>query len=336
MAEAERHLALGSETVVTFQRQVDSVSQRQVYQLPSLTEHINHSGKYTRPRVHLAEGLFLSPELISYSEKEYGGRPESFTFMAQPGHRLGREKSHNEVFFGKLLSHWHANGNLHEAQVAVKPTKNHAALLGELAMFQYLNDLGMPTFTPTSFLVPENDGTSHLLTRFEKPIATMDTVEWDELETAEKWLQLDSAVKTMALLHSELLFHGDLEFKNVGFDERGELIIIDPELMVSALEMAEIASQGSNAEEVRTAQIRLKQSMSNDFTSVCRSIDEFIITSLPMNERPKNDAAKFKLYARHLFRPYEASLQDSHSLYLPELLSAYEKVFQEHKLRSRQ
>ena len=131
--------------------------------------------------------------------------------------------------------------------MAVKPTKNQAALLGELAMFQYLEELGMPTFKPTSFLFTDTTKANHLLTRFEKPISTMDTVEWEELEADEKWFQLDFAVKTLALLHSELLFHGDLEFKNVGFDERGDLIIIDPELMVSALEMAEIISQGRDS-----------------------------------------------------------------------------------------
>ena len=335
MVEAERHLALGSETVERFQDQVGSISRYQVQILPNLTEHVNHSGKYTRPKVSLTPGIYLSPGIISFAEDNYGARPDSFTFMTQPGHRLGREKSHNEVFFGKLLSHWESEEAILESQVAVKPTKNRAALLGELAMFQYLEELGMPTFQPTSFLLTETTEATHLLTRFEKPVATMDTVEWDELESEEKWMQVDFAVKTMALLHSELLFHGDLEFKNVGFDERGDLIIIDPELMVSALEMAEIVSQGRDSREVNSAEIRLKQSMSNDFTSVCKSIDEFIIASFPVAQRPNNDAAKFKLYARHLFRPYVASLKDSHSLYLPELLSAYEKVLHEHKQRSR-
>ncbi|MDL2341550.1 MAG: hypothetical protein QFB87_00520 [Patescibacteria group bacterium] len=337
MAEIERDLGLRSQTIDTFQSEISTVQAHRIFSLPDVTEHINHTGKYTRPDIKLASGLFLNRTDTEEALTDYGAKPDAYSFITQHGHRLGREKSHNEVFFGKLLSHWHDDEpGCSESQVAVKPTKNRAALLGELAMFQYMRKLDIPTFEPTAFLVAANGGTDHLLTRFEKPVATMDTVEWQELGTPEKWDQLEFAVNTMALLHSELLFHGDLEFKNVGFGEKGDLIVIDPELTISSLAMAEVAETSSDPSEVAAAQLRIKQSMSTDFTSVCLSIDEFIISSLPARDRPDTNAAKFRSYARHLFRPYKEGLIERRSPHLEQLLIAYEKVFADHKLRSRE
>ena len=337
MADSERDLALRAQTISTFQEDLQAIAPHTTYSLPDLTSHINHAGKYTRPNIKLGSGLFLSPDASGDSESNRPAKADAFSFLTQPGHRLSREKSHNEVFFGKLLLHWHSDSlGYAESQVAIKPTKNRAAILGELAMFQYLKQKNLPTFDPTGILLSPSGHSDHLLTKFEKPVATMDTVEWRDLETQEKWLQVDFAVQTMALLHSELLFHGDLEFKNVGFGDRGDLIIVDPELTVSSLEMADIAQSSSNEKEIELAQLRIKQSMSTDFTSVCLSIDEFIISSLPGDERPLTSASKFKSYARYLFRPYREALIEAGSPYLPQLLIAYEKVFQEHKQRSRE
>lgn len=336
MAERDQDLSVHFNVINDFQTDVNALRSHRIYPLPDLTSHINHSGKFTRPSIKLGSGLFLDTNASGLPAVSDGGKPDAFTFMAQPGHRLGRERSHNVVFFGKLLSHWHNSpGKQLETQVAVKPTKNRAALLGELAMFQYLRQLDIPTFTPNAFLVTDSKTSDHLLSIFEKPVATMDTVEWGELEDDEKWLQLDFAVQTMVTLHSNLLFHGDLEFKNVGFGEQGDVIIIDPELTVSALEMAEVAASPSDVDEVKIAQLRIKQSMGADFTSVCGSVDEFVLSSIDTDNRPRTDAAKFKIYAKHIFRPYRESLIDANPPYLAELLAAYEKVFQDHKQRSR-
>lgn len=335
MADGERNLALSSQTIDAFQDQIGLVQSYQIHNLPDLREHINHAGKYTRPSIKLGTGLFLDKTVVPvHPEHEHSNL---FSFLAQPGHRLGREKSHNEVFFGKMLSdNAPPFAGTTEAQVAVKPTKNQAALLGELAMFQYLNELKIPTFQPTGLLVSKPNEPDYLLTKFQKPVATMDTVEWDELDTPEKWLQLGFAVETMALLHSNMLFHGDLEFKNVAFGERGDMIVVDPELTVSSLEMAAVAETSRDSEAVARAQLRIKQSMSNDFTSVCKSIDEFIISALPPMERPKSSAAKFKTYARHLLRPYRQAIVEINSEHTRELLTAYETMFQDHKQRSRE
>lgn len=337
MVHSERELALDSSILENFQVAVADISAQQVYALPDFTDLVNHTGRYTRPNVRLANGLFLSNTVLAQGADASLLRPDSFLFNVQPGHRLGREKSHNEVFFGKLIySRPDSFVTVNEAQVAVKPTKTKAAMIGELAMFQYLTKLGIPTFEPTAILNAEANKQDYLLTKFEKPVATMDTVEWKELDIDEKWLQLDFAVKTMALLHSKLLFHGDLEFKNVAFGERGDLIVVDPELTISSLAMAQTAVEKGGFEEGRLAQLRIKQSMSTDFTSVCTSIEEFIISSLPANKKPHTSAAHFKNYARHLFRPYKEALIDADSDFMPQLLAAYDTVFQEHKQRSRQ
>ena len=337
MVKGERDLALDSTILDNFKTAITDIGEQQVYGLPDFTEYVNHTGKYTRPSLRLASGIFISNMLPADSSGAQRLKPTAFSFNVQPGHRLGREKSHNEVFFGKLISsRADTSSTARESHVAVKPTKTREAMIGELAMFQYLIKLGIPTFEPTAILSSSVKKQDYLLTKFEKPVATMDTVEWKELDVDEKWLQLDFAVKTMALLHSKLLFHGDLEFKNVGFGERGDLIVVDPELTVSSLEMAQTAAEQDGFEAGRLAQIRIKQSMSTDFTSVCTSIEEFIIGSMPSAKKPHNPAARFKNYARHLFRPYREALIDSGSDFLPQLLAAYETVFQEHKQRSRQ
>ena len=93
MVEAERHLALGTQTVETFQDQIKSIGQDRVFVLPNLTEYVNHVGKYTRPRVSITPGIYLSPDLIDFAENNHGSRPESFTFMTQPGHSRSGEIS---------------------------------------------------------------------------------------------------------------------------------------------------------------------------------------------------------------------------------------------------
>ncbi len=291
------------------------------YPLANLTDEVNHSGLYTRPGLDLPPGIYLDETLLT------GTSTVEATFKLQPGSRLGREDSHNFVFFGQLNF-----GNGREQAVAIKPTDERNETLGELAMTQYIKSIGLPTFKPVGVLgTPEKN---YLLTAFEDPVATMDTVDWEQLDTDEKWIQLDYAIDTLVCLHGELLFHGDAFFRNIGFGETGDLIIVDPELTVSARNLYDVA-KGDDLIAASRAVQRIKQSMSTDFTSVCTSIDIFILKTIPKAERPRRDPARLKLYKRVLFEPYKNRLLEGDSMYKDVLMEAYGLTMLERKQRAK-
>jgi hypothetical protein len=341
MDRGPNSLAVQPELITNFIDGLEAIKSYQVYPMIDLSGEVNHNGRYSRPNIKLGAGLFIDKEALAVDSggPTPGSKPAAFSFQVQPGHRLGREASHNQVFFGKLLVHgMYANGMATETQIAIKPTKNREALLGELAMEQHLCSLDIPTFAPRGFLTTAASATNqdYLLTRFEKRVATMDTVEWRALDDHEKWEQLDFAVATLSLLHSYMLFHGDLEFKNVAFGETGDLIIVDPELMVSTLAIGEAALQ-SNRDEVGQRLLEsIKRCMASDFTSVCNSIDQFIFHTMPQSERPTTEETKFRLYNRYLFKPYKEDLLKLGSEYLPVLLQAYDIMLRERKQRIRE
>lgn len=335
------NLAVQPETISHFLEDLVGVEPHQVYGLPDLTKEVDHGGRYsTRPKTKLSEGIFIDRTALAHDAGvlQLDAKPRGFGFDVQPGLRLGREASHNQVFFGKLLLRGVYDGaGLIETHVAIKPTVNRAALLGELAMFQHMRSLSdIPTFEPFGYLATAPTRPDYLLTRFEKRIATMDTIEWNDLDDAEKWEQLGFAVATASLLHSNMLFSGDLEFKNVAFGETGDLKIIDPELMVSAAAVGEIALTSKNDEERARAVQTIKRKISVDMTSLCTSIDQFILTTLVPPERHYKDVTKLKRYKHYLFEPYERALKDHGSPYLPVLLEAYALMLSERKQRAQE
>jgi hypothetical protein len=331
----ERDLALSGQLVSDFQNGVMTTPGTSIYRLPDLSQHINHAGKYTRPAVTLRPGFFIDHGVLGLDEIGPNSMPDTLGFLTQPGNRLGREDSHHHVFFGKLQME---NGsNLTEAQVAIKPfdANRRDALLGELAMFQYLNGLNIPTFQPAGVLALGPEKSDHLLTLFDGPVATMDTIDWYELDTDEKWLQLGYAIDTAVELQSKMLFHGDLEFKNVAFDETGQRRIVDPELMISARDIGETILSRPDDPERQRAMHRLKQLLSSEFTAICSSIRQFIFRNMPLDERPANEAAEFKEFNRHLFRPHREALEQIDSPYIPVLLEAFDTMVHEKKQQAR-
>lgn len=339
MSNNPNSLAVQPERITNFMVGLEAIEGYQVYNLPDLSGLVNHKGFFSRPKVKLGSGLFIDKE--SFARDSAGpapdSKPDAFSFQVQPGHRFGREASHNQVFFGKLLvSGMYSDGMKAETQVAIKPTENRGALLGELAMLQYMRALNIPTFEPRGFLATNVSKHDHLLTRFEKQVATMDTVDWRELNNGEKWGQIDFAVATLSLLHSHMLFHGDLEFKNVAFGETGDLIIVDPELTVSTAEIGEVALHANNDAAAQRALETITRNMSSDFTSVCNSIDQFIFHTMPPQKRPAAETDKFKAYSRYLFKPYKEALQEQGSSYLTVLVKAYDAMLRERKIRARE
>lgn len=322
------------ELIEQFQADVNQISVEEVYPLPDLSDRINHNAKYAKTGVILEPGLYLdSAETLSKSTHE----PDtSLWFQPQPAHRLTREDSHNKVFFGRLGIVPEENTDSH-IQIAVKSMDNSRAerLTGELAMFQYIGRLSLSTFRPAGFLVGEK--ASHLLTYFDGPVATMDTVDWQKMTQEEAWSELGKAVDTLTFLHSNMLFHGDPWFRNIAFDETGDTVIIDPELTSSAQELfAMLSGAGMLLDpEEKSALITLVNRMSHDFTNVCSSINQHIMPLLPKGERPRTDEAKFKLYKRHLFEPYKARIKEVDEPTRSVLLRVFDEMMVRKKEQAR-
>lgn len=338
MAGNSLALSERQEVITQFQTELEILSSKDIHVLPDLTAHINHDGTPTLPQPDLPAGLLVAPSLLDPQKSV--SRPDALTFLVQPANRMGRETSHNHVFFGKLLMHhFDEQASSREAQIAIKPmkTKDRAVLLGELAMLQYMNGLQIPTYRPDALLNPQTTEHHHLLTHFNRPIDTMDTIEWEDMDPQEMWGQVGFAIDTLAILHSHLLFHGDFEFKNVGFGETGEAFVVDPEFMKSVLELGVIAAHHKgDSEEAARAIMLISKRMSEDFTNLCRSVNEFILSRVEETGRPKSDIAKFKAYSRHIYKPYRAALVDLGSPHLPVLVQAYEAMIHQKKTMARQ
>lgn len=292
------------ELVEDFQQALEATDPDSTPSIPELVDDLRHDGKFNRVQPGLAPGLYLDPAITQ------PGNVKGFAFQHQPGSRIGREDSHNKVFFGRL---WAIpdDGAERQARIAVKPipADRKEGMLGELALFQYMGRLALPTFAPAGVHISEN-GTNHLLTYFNGPVATMDTVDWAKLPQEEIWDELRFAVDSLSLLHRNMLFHGDLYFRNIGFNERGETVIVDPELTVSAKDaFAELENAPMALDESQQRALnRITQLMNQDFSKVYRSVETSILPLLPGRGRPRNGEARLKLYKKHLLEPYKSEI----------------------------
>lgn len=305
-----------------FQHTLDTANPDFLPAIPELVDDLRHDGKFNRVQPGLAPGLYLDPAIT------VPGNLKGFAFQHQPGSRIGREDSHNKVFFGRLWA-IPEEGAERQARIAVKPipAERKDGMLGELALFQYMGRLALPTFTPAGVHISEN-GTNHLLTYFNGPVATMDTVDWANLPQEEIWNELRFAVDSLALLHSNMLFHGDLYFRNIGFNERGETVIVDPELTVSAKDaFAELESAAMFLDDGQQRSLnRISRLMNQDFSKVFRSVETSILPLLPGRTRPRNGEARLKLYKKHVLEPYKSEISSVDGAVGVTLRRAYDQV----------
>lgn len=335
MTSGTKEMDVFQQVVETFQGNLSQIEQTAVYPLPDLSGELQHHGKYFRiPDDGFKNGLYVDPEHFSLRTLLY--EPANIWFQSQLGKRLGREDSHNHVFFGGVWTEPQDSPDGH-LQVAVKSVeaKNKAGLLGELGAFQYLGKLAVPTFRP-AFMLIHDEGAS-LGTHFDGPVATMDTAEWKKLNVDERWDELMRPVDTMFMLHPNSLFHCDLYFRNVGFYETGDTVIVDPELMVSARDdMEQLADVGAILTDEQNLRLnRIKRLMSQDFSQVCTSVEANILSELPKRDRPRNGEAKLKLYRQHLYEPYKQLLSYSDTPEAAVLLRVYDAMMVDLKQRAR-
>lgn len=318
----ESNLAISDETILAFDDELARFTGDSVIKLPEITSSINHDGQECTPGLDLMPGLYLADQ-YEFTNGDPLKEPIRLSFNVQPSHRLGREVSHNKVFFINLVSKTQNGSKVFiDEQVAVKPVQRAVPLLGELAMFQYLKEVNIPTFQPLGVLLTKNNP-HYLLTRFQQKIDTMDTLDWKEMDYEEKLFQLRYAIDTAVLLHTKLLFHGDLEFKNVGFNEIGEIFVVDPEVMRSGLSVAQSYYESTDDSIKHRHASKISKKMSADFTDICHSIDNFIFADMPENLKLKQDQAKFKVYKHYLFNPYREKIASSGSAHIGLLLEAF-------------
>lgn len=329
--ELAQDTALDMGLVDEFQATIHSLQPHQIYSLPDLTEHINHRGKHKAPEIKLADGLFLDRSQLSAPSGVPEAKPEGFGFILKKALRVGREMSRNKVFMGEVTAEWFEHDHSDSMDVAVKPLVNRKALLGELAMLQYMNSMGIPTFRPTGFIFNKKASRSHLLTEFQGPVETIDTWDWKRMDMGEQWEMFTYSVETAAMLNSSLLFHRDLQPRNIATDDRNRIVIVDPEFTVSALELAETAlsTQDDTVRVFITSEI--KDLMSYELSEICRSAYEYIFECMPWDERPASIVDEFKEYEHHILNPYKEALIRRDSKYLPVLLDAFELVLQERR-----
>lgn len=314
-----------------FQDDLRTVTPGDIFKLPDFRSEIVHTSSYVQVGKSIPRGMYLD---AGDDSRQGIYKPDlGFAFQAQPANRLTREDSHNAVFFGRLWMLPKDSGAEEYTQVAVKSrtTDQKEKLIGEAALFQHIDGLGLETFGVGALMVGAE--MTHLMTYFKGRVATMDTVDWDEATPDEAWFEVGKVVDTMYKLHTNMLFHGDLAFRNVAFDETGNTVIIDPELMTSprkemeALMDANMILDGD--QQIILSKLVLR--MSHEFTEACRSIDSQIIPVLSKRDRPRGSEARLKLYKKHLFEPYRNKVRDA-----PEpIRSVLLRIFDEMMVRKK-
>jgi hypothetical protein len=307
-----------------FQFALSDVRAADIRPLPDLSSQINHDGKTVTPSLP-GQGLYLDQQL------GLGADQAGYAFNLRPGARIGKEDSHNGVFFGPL-----DRDGVNVAEVAVKRNaESPTANLGEIALHQHMQNLGIPTLRPAGILTEGDPLTrSYLMTHAEAPIKTLDGIEWHTLDVEERWLEADKALDIMAMLHPHLLFHNDLDLRNVAFKETGNVVVVDPELMVSALGTADVALSEIAAEDRGPAFNRIVQLLGSDFGSLTQSLEKYIVNTLPLEDRPQNDAAMFKLMRRRVYLPYRARIEEMDTPHRDMLVLAFNEMVSQKKRAS--
>lgn len=320
------------ERLSVFLNDLSSLQPSDAKLLPDLTPQINHEGKDTHYSP-LAPGFYTTTRTIGAIATL---QPNCVATM-EPDDTLkvSREDSRHQVFLGPFSVS--DGSNSYSTKVAVKSQK---AQLKELAMYQLFGSLNIPSFRPFAFIVAEN-GNQHLLTRLRQSVKTIDATEWKILMPEEIWSTASAGVRTMVLLHSHLLFHGDLEFRNVATNDYGNCVVSDPEFTLSLRDVGTgikdvlFARNPSYAEPRDVALDQISRKMGKDFTAISSSIQHHVFRNLPHALRPKDPGNAFKLLEKHLYRPYQSEMAETDAPYAHVALAAFYKLYARRKDEAR-
>lgn len=306
-----------------FERDLTSSYDGRVRVLPPFEDDLKHRGtipinsdKYFR-----VERVYLTSEVTASLGTQ---RVESIGFQPKPFLLHGREWSQRKVFFGNLnIAHQEQGISM---PVAVKPFVPQAFphATHEMGMYRYMDSLGIPTLQVVGMVAIQGasdkykEPLTYVMTKEHRGLTTLDNVEWKTIDKEERWSRLRPAIDTMAHLHAKMLFHGDLEFKNVAYEEEERAFrVVDPEYMVSLRDV--VTPFGNDPLERR----RVVQKMSADFGKLFKSVTEMLL------DKGTDERAAFESIAIHVYLPYAQEIARSDSPYVPVLLAAFDEVLEQ-------
>jgi hypothetical protein len=314
---------------------IERIRKPEALPLPDLTPYLAHEGRETTDlAVHLdgpGDRVFLSDSFYRYVEHDVF--PDRLSFDAQPVLRMGREDSRRQVFFGALRAKWFNSAESEARQIAVTPFPDdetssitRALTFHEVAMYQHLGKLGIPTLEVLGVSVFEKAKSNiggFVVTRLVPDLTTLDTLEWDNMAEDETEQYLGMALDTVAMLNSELAFHGDPRFKNICFGEaKNNIIVADLEFGTSALDVPE---------NIAT----LCKCMAREFTLIRESVNNYIIGSLPRDQRPRDDIERFEFMHNRVYEPYFERLVHIGGPYIDVLTKAYDLFIRQQEASAR-
>lgn len=316
--------------LAAFRSDIAELSLHDIRPLPDFTHYLDHQGREPRfPKIE--PGFYINSKSYSYiANRSPDLRVE---IMPDDAQKITREDSRHQVFLG-YLDFVHDDSVQFEANVAVKATK---AELKELSLYQYMGALGISSFKPFGFIRMKN-GNQHLLTKVRSSVKTIDATEWSLLTPEEMWETARAGVDTMLMMNKNMLFHGDLEFRNVAIGDFAEPVVVDPEFTSSLLEVGnELLLHMDNAKFAQVPEISLcldaiARKMGVDFTALTASTKASIFPALPYAERPRNDAAIFKKLKHHYYDRYKEGLLDLDTPYRQILLRAFDVLLAKRKV----
>jgi hypothetical protein len=304
-------------------------------EMPDLASRVDHTGNIIAPdpQYALESGVYLrrpSPFLREAGDDSAGAGLE---YIAQPLAEMGRKtqigdspstnESHHGTFFGILRTDaddW--PGGQENVAVAIKPMEHNErspvdATLQELAMLEHVADCDLPTLEVLGLIVDNesNIPKSYIITRRNPQIRSLDTLDWsEEAENVDQHLQ--TAIATLTSLHSNLIFHKDLEFKNISsLDREGSFIVYDMEWSVSLRDLID----QSEVPDIE----RLGRAIDFDLGTVRRSMRKILYPNLPADGRPNTEQETFDYELTHLYEPYYLALMNTDSKYKGDLDKAY-------------
>lgn len=304
---------------------IDKFRPNTITKLPDLSEHLDQETRRTTGLDTLLDGkgdrVFLAPGFFEYLEDNR--MPNRLSFKPKPLLRMGKEDSAHQVFFGNIRAWWFQEATQQNMQVAIKPIPDtdmgREHLFQEASIYQLLAKLDIPTlevFGVAMLEKPRHNISGFVITHFNPEIITLDSLPWGHMQEEERWEYVDLAIDTLAILHSELLFHGDPAFKNIALGEaKQSFTVVDLEW-------------GTCGRGIADNVHRIQQMMANDLSVLTQSIEDRVIKYLPIDQKPQDDIEKFNILRDKVYEQYFERLVHIDSPYLDVLTKAYEMMIE--------
>lgn len=290
-----------------------------VEELPDFSADLNHKGRVApdADAYHSLKGVYLASEVIHAAG---GPHIPRLGFALKPFRRAGREDSRRKVFFGNL--ELQGEEQVQTYPVAVKPFTPQAFdyAIHETGMLQFMRREKLPTLNVLGFVAVKGTPVprAYALTHEQRGITTLDNTNWRELPIPERWARMRPALDTLVALHSNLLFHGDLKFKNVAYGEEDRSIcVVDPEEAVSLRGRVEPFA------DIPGQRLWVQKKMSADFTSLELSVEKELLGS-GLTEKDR-----FEDMLEYVYDPYFLMIMKGDSPYKTVLMGAFEDMLEQ-------